>query len=247
MEEKKCSKCGEVKVIEDFDFRKDTQKYRNQCKKCRRDISKQWSLKNKEHVKEYHKGRRKENAKWQREYRKNNPDKIKDINQKYYKENKEAVKQSAKEYYNNNKEKRKEKRREYYNNNKKKCHEVDRRGKNKRYKNDEIYRLNEVYRGSVYKFMVDNGWNKDSRAKELLGCDYEYFLNYLNDNPYGFKYGDKDLDLDHIIPKSKAKTKDDLKELYHYTNYQLLPSVYNQTIKINNDWDREHFEDWLNQ
>ena len=34
MKTKKCSKCGEVKELSEFYFRKDSQEYRNECKKC---------------------------------------------------------------------------------------------------------------------------------------------------------------------------------------------------------------------
>jgi hypothetical protein len=41
METKKCNTCNEIKVEEDFLFRTDTKKRRNQCRKCR----KEWSYK----------------------------------------------------------------------------------------------------------------------------------------------------------------------------------------------------------
>ena len=55
------------------------------------------------------------------------------------------------------------------------------------------------------------------------------------------------MDLDHIIPVSSATTAEEVIRLNHYTNFQLLPSIYNRNIKGVNEFDREHFEDWLRE
>lgn len=44
---KECSKCHILKPLKEFNFRKDTQKYRNVCKKCLSVQHKQWYEKNK--------------------------------------------------------------------------------------------------------------------------------------------------------------------------------------------------------
>lgn len=44
---KKCIKCNKIKPLGYFNFRKDTQKYRNCCKECQRKQHKEWYLKNK--------------------------------------------------------------------------------------------------------------------------------------------------------------------------------------------------------
>jgi len=96
-------------------------------------------------------------------------------------------------------------------------------------------------RRTYYKIDV----KKKNRREEIRGCSDKYFLDYINNNPYGLIYGDEGIDLDHIIASSSAKTEEDVKRLHHYTNFQLLPSVYNRDIKSDNPWNQTHFEEWL--
>ena len=83
------------------------------------------------------------------------------------------------------------------------------------------------------------------RRKELIKIAHEEGIPILEDNPYGFKVDCIDLDTDHIIPISTGKSEEDMYKLTHYTNLQLLPKDYNQHIKRDNPFDREHFEKWL--
>ena len=75
---KSCSKCGEIKEIGCFGFRKSRNVYRPECKEC----------KSKEERESYHK----------------NKDKYKKKNQKYYQEHKEYFKDFSKRQYEENKE-----------------------------------------------------------------------------------------------------------------------------------------------
>ena len=45
-----CTKCNIEKPLTDFGFRKDTGRYRTQCKVCENEIKRQWAIKNKEKV-----------------------------------------------------------------------------------------------------------------------------------------------------------------------------------------------------
>jgi len=47
---KKCIKCNEEKELTEFRFRKDNNKYRNDCLVCQSEISKKWRLNNKEYI-----------------------------------------------------------------------------------------------------------------------------------------------------------------------------------------------------
>ena len=80
---------------------------------------------------------------------------------------------------------------------------------------------------------------------EILGCDWITFKSHLENNPFNFKVGCPDLDLDHIVPICESKTENDFYKLNHYSNFQLLPSVYNQHIKRAKPFDKEHFKSWL--
>ena len=88
-----------------------------------------------------------------------------------------------------------------------------------------------------------NGYKKESKTFDILGCTFEDFKNHIEtrfehwmswDN-YGlyngeFNYG---WDIDHIIPISSAKNEEELIKLNHFTNLQPLCSKINRDIKIN--------------
>jgi hypothetical protein len=82
---------------------------------------------------------------------------------------------------------------------------------------------------------------KESKSIELLGCSIDEFRLYLESNfedwmnwdNYG-KYNGSPMsgwDIDHKIPLSSAKNKEDLEKLNHYTNLQPLCSYINRNIK----------------
>jgi len=126
--------------------------------------------------------------------------------------------------------------------------------KNKAYKKEKwgVTRKDPVlYLAHKYRFLVWYAYNrlgtkKEDRASNILGCTYTEFKDYLNNNSYGLTCGDKDVDIDHVQALSTAKTIEDVKRLSHYTNFQLLPSEYNRHIKVDKEWDKDHFENWLN-
>lgn len=109
---------------------------------------------------------------------------------------------------------------------------------------DPIYRLKcnlqTLIRGSVKR----NGFKKNSRTEQILGCSIPEFKQYLekqfeswmtwenhgkcNGKP---KFG---WDIDHIIPTSKANTLEELIELNHYTNLRPLCSYVNRNVKRGN-------------
>ena len=48
---KKCRKCDIEKALSECNFRKDTQKYRNQCRGCIKWINEEYKTKNKDKIK----------------------------------------------------------------------------------------------------------------------------------------------------------------------------------------------------
>lgn len=58
MEKKTCIKCEIEKDITDFQFRTDTKKYRNQCKRCRQNKVNEYRRTNEEYKKRYNKYRK---------------------------------------------------------------------------------------------------------------------------------------------------------------------------------------------
>jgi len=141
----------------------------------------------------------------------------------YREKNKEQKKLYLKEY----REKNKDKIREYI---------------HKKYKTDILFKFKQSVRNLINQsFRLTNN-NKNSRTVEILGCSYEFFKDYIeqqfepwmnweNKGKYNgeFKFG---WDIDHIIPQSKAITEQDIIKLNHYTNLRPLCSKINRDIKI---------------
>lgn len=166
-------------------------------------------------------------------------------NKKYREENKNKINEREKEYYENNKKKINEKNKKYREENKDRIKEYNREYRRNRISNDPLFRLRTRMRTLIWTSLKNGGYTKDSKTNDILGCSYEELLEHLNDNKYGFIYGDDNLDIDHIIPSSRATSKEELIELNHYSNLQLLPSEYNRNVKRDNDFDNECLEEWL--
>jgi hypothetical protein len=88
---------------------------------------------------------------------------------------------------------------------------------------------------------MNKGIKKNSKTEQILGCTFQEFKQYLEskfeswmswDN-YGLYNGQPEYgwDIDHIIPNSKGKTKEDVIRLNHYSNLQPLCSHINRNIK----------------
>lgn len=94
IEGKICSKCGEWKLLEEYNKRKVSKDGRRpECRECQKEQSKQWRGNNKEHKKEYAK-----------QYYQNNEECMKEQHKRWYENNKEYCKEYSKRKYGNNKQ-----------------------------------------------------------------------------------------------------------------------------------------------
>ena len=228
---KKCSKCGVTKEFTEFCKDKRSRSgFRGECKACQ----KAYREANREKIKEYN-----------REHRKANKEKIKVKKREYYESNKEKINEKQREYEEANREEINKKNRAYYKANKENIKVKQREYRNKRFNTDTLFKLSHILRSRIRNSINNGGYSKKTKTHNILGCSFEHLINHLNNNPYGFTYGDSDLDLDHIVPVSTASKELDIIKLNHYTNFQLLPSEYNRNIKRDNKWDRKDFECWL--
>ena len=157
---KKCSKCGEWKVANNYNFRKNKSckwGLYSQCKKCEKGYSKQYYENNKEHLKGYSKQYRKDNKEYCKEYgkqwREDNKEYKKELDKQYYENNKEHLKGYSKQYYENNKEHHNEYGKQWRKDNKEYCKEYGKqwRGDNPEkcfnYKNERRSKLENQGRG----------------------------------------------------------------------------------------------------
>jgi hypothetical protein len=223
---KKCNKCGNEKELTEFFFRKDSQKYRNECKVCFTESNK--INRNVESMKEYNK-----------QYIKINSEKIKEYKKQYYDNNKEKILENRKQYYNDNIEKVKKYRKE----NKIILSEKQKIYYQNRLKNDIIFKTKENIRKLIQLSFKRNGFTKKTKTHQILGCTFEEFKQHLEskfedwmtwDN-YGLYNGELNYgwDIDHIIPSSSATSEKEIIKLNHFTNLQPLCSKINRDIKIN--------------
>ena len=253
MVNKVCIKCVIEKPLIDFTKRKTSlDGYRNECKKCTNELTKQYRKKNPEKRKDSDKKYRELNLekvrtatkKWQ----KDNKEKYREYDKKYRELNPEKINKKTKKYRNTNPEKVKEATNKWRRNNRDKINEYYRKLR----KSDPLYKLTCNIRTMIHHAITGNGDKKCNKTEEILGCSYEFIKNYIerqwllshNLNEYGetwmnwgnygkyksgiFNYG---WDIDHKIPLASNKTYEGLIKLNHYSNLQPLCSYTNRDIK----------------
>lgn len=242
---KKCSKCEiEKDQIEFVKNSNTSDKLSPYCKECNKIYMSEYYLKNKNIIKNKQNERKDEKLSYNRKYRMENKEKLKDYNKTYREKNKEAIKEKRKINYDENREEILKYQREYKKKNPENKENIKKRIK-KRIQSDYLFKLRIGISQLIRNSIKNNGHSKYKETLDILGCSIEELLFHLNDNPYGFKYGDPNLDIDHIIPLCRASNEIELIELNFYKNLQLLPSEYNRYIKKSNDWDAVDFERYL--
>jgi hypothetical protein len=140
-----------------------------------------------------------------------------------------------------NKIRKSEYQKQWYAKNKEKIREKQKLYENKRLKIDVLFKLKKRLNSNINKSLKRNGYMKNSRTYEILGCSYEDFKkhieslweSWMNWDNYGLYNGTPNYgwDIDHIMPTSSATTEDDIINLNHYTNLQPLCSYINRDIK----------------
>lgn len=203
---KKCHMCFLEK--EDNEFNKGRC---NQCKLCEIKWKKEWYQKNKQKL-----------AKKAKKYRKQNLQAIKEKKKQYYIKNKTHIDVKNKLHREKNREHLNKKSNEYYYKNKKIIHQ-----KQKEYLRNNIQaktkhnlrtRINLVLKGKI----------KSGSTMNLLGCDIQFFLQYIESKFLpGMTWKNhtkKGWHIDHIIPCSSFDLTDpeQQKKCFHYTNLQPL-------------------------
>ena len=160
---KKCTKCNQEKpaTTEFFYWRNDTNKFKNDCKPCK-----------KAHCKKYYENNLEKRKAYNKKYRQTHPDKMKANNKKHYEKNSEKVKAQAKKWAKNNPDKVKTIKKKYYQKNSEK---VNTRIEKYRQNNPEkvkagvkkYYQKNsEKYKVYNKKYYLNNPEKVNIRAKK---------------------------------------------------------------------------------
>jgi hypothetical protein len=224
-----CTKCKIDKDITDFHKKKSAKDgLKPYCRGCSSNITKEYYLVNKEDI-----------LMKSNEYYNINKEIILDKSRNYYYENKEVISNKSKLYYKENKEKIKIVNKVYIENNKEKvnrCNKIYRENNRKYYKmygtkykrdrrnNDPLYKLSCTLRSLISMSIKRNGYSKNSRTYDILGCTFDEFRNYLESQFIeGMNWENQGKwHLDHKIPISWGKTEDEIYKLNYYTNFQPL-------------------------
>lgn len=211
----------------------------------------------KEYDKIYNEQNRERIKERNKRYQEKNKDRIKEKKIEYQLTNRQLLNEKAKQYRLDNKEKislkRKENRlkniekvkaegKKYYETNKKIIRERNKIYSNKRLSNDPLFKMSKNIRSLIYGKIKRNGYSKQSKTYQILGCTYQEFKIYLetkfedwmNWDNYGKYEKDKfnvGWDIDHVIPLAESKTEEEIIKLNHYTNLQPLCSKTNRDVK----------------
>jgi hypothetical protein len=186
----------------------------------------------KEYYKKYYEENKDKIAERKKLYYKQKKEDILERQKIYYQENSDLIKEREKEKYYKNIESSRERGRNYYENNKEEFlkrqrekYSVDgaEKIKNKR-KTDPLFKLKNTIGNRIRGFLKQNGYNKNKRTSETIGCTPEELRLFIEQK---FKEGMSwdnhgEWHIDHIIPLASANTEEEVYKLNHYTNLQPL-------------------------
>ncbi len=240
---KKCRLCQKEKSLSDFSFRKDSGKYRNECKECCNLRSRIYRSNNIDRIRELN-----------RKYRELHLDKLRDYSTDYQQRHLEQFREYNKKYRDNYtdtqkekanlrsrlyierqkdnpiyREKRKQWNRESSLRRRKKIttYETDRK------KYDPIFKLKKQVRNEVRESFKRRGFRKSKHTESIVGCNLDFLYDYLMStfiNRYGRELQNgEDVHIDHITPPATATTENEVLKLCHYKNLQLLTAEDNLT------------------
>jgi hypothetical protein len=148
---------------------------------------------------------------YQKKYREKNLEKNRLYQKKYYIKNRESLIKNSNKYYYENREKIIDRSSAY---------------EKKRKLTDTLYKLIRGYRSRIRSAFKVKNWKKDTSHIKILGGDLDvckkHIENQFREGMSWENYGFLTWHIDHIIPLSSAKTKEELMILLHYTNLQPL-------------------------
>lgn len=97
----------------------------------------------------------------------------------------------------------------------------------KRRNSDKLFKVKDSVSNLIRCAIRRNGYSKNKPSKSILGCDYEFFIEWMGNNIFNKNY-----EIDHVIPMSMAKSENEVYLLNHYSNLQSLHRDKNR-LKLN--------------
>lgn len=211
---KECSKCGEVKSLDQYDKHKSC-KYGvcSYCKVCDRKANKKWKCDNAEQLKssksEHYRSNKDRISQQKKDRYRRDRETILAQKQRYYRENRERLIERMKEYHQQRKGTPEACRNEYF---------------NKRRKEDPLFNITQRVRTRIGHMLRAEGLSKKAKTTVMIGCDWETLKDHLESQfTEGMTWDNRgEWHIDHIIPLSSASTEEGLMDLCHFTNLQPL-------------------------
>jgi hypothetical protein len=106
---------------------------------------------------------------------------------------------------------------------------INERTRNRK-KTDFLFKLRCNISSNINNSLRIKGYSKNTKTSNILKCEYNFFIKWLNGlASNGYTYGIGELHLDHVVPISLAETEHETLLLNHYSNFQLLTGNENVT------------------
>lgn len=200
---KNCNKCNTDKDVSNF-YKKSGRGdglagYTHICKDCSRKTTRK-----------YNKSESLTKNEYSKKYREDNKEKLDNYIKKWREQNTESVKVSKSIYYKENKTRILEQVSLY---------------QKERMKNDPLYKLSRGIRALILISFKNQFTKKSKKTQEILGCSFEEFKIYLEeqfDENMNWDNQGSYWHMDHKKPISLAMNDEEVYELNHYTNFQPL-------------------------
>ena len=230
---KRCRKCKQLKSMNEFEFRKDTNNHRPDCKWCNYLSQQEWRKKNPTKPHEYYKrdwGKNKEKrTKKHLAYRRDNLEKCKVWEKKYKLENKPQIKEKNKKYRELHLDTIKKKQADFF-----RLHKDKITLKRKIKRNTDLQtKLKHKLRSRLASALKIRRVSKLYHTFDLIGCTPEFLTSYIK-SKLKDEMTEQDLlngkiHIDHIIPCAAFDlTKEEAqRKCFHYTNLQPLWAIDN--------------------
>jgi len=226
-----CKICNQKKQINEF------YKNRCKCKLCfikivktqdtdeKKEKRNKWRIENNYNKIYYTLNKEKEKNR-KKEYRIKYPEKTKE----YIIKNKEILSEKSKIYYQNNKEKKLVYSKKYLQNNKERKNKNQKNLRNTYIKNP-IYKLRYSMKERIRGYLKSHNLIKNNKTFKIIGINPSelkiYLENKFQEGMSWDNYGLHGWHIDHIIPISSGRNKEELYKLFHYTNLQPLWAIDN--------------------
>jgi len=103
--------------------------------------------------------------------------------------------------------------------------------------NDPLYRLAKNTRVMTIQAFKNKGYSRNTKTYKLIGCSFDDLKSHIESKfTKGMTWKNAgEWEVDHILPLSSARNRDELLKLCHYTNTQPLWMIDNRRKKDNYD------------